>query len=168
MEVNLILCNSMCLGFSSCNDSENIFRCLFCPIADFRLIDDGKDIPNITVYMIMMMMVLMFVVMMVLMFVVMRVLMFVIVMVLVIMVMVVMMLVIMVMVVMMLVIMVMMMLRLIQNNVKIAGIDTIFLYSTDFQLVTRQIKLSSPSINTCWSAPRSSSAATVISPLMPE
>ena len=51
----------------------------------------------------------------------------------------VMVLVIMVMVVMMLVIMVMMMLRLIQNNVKIAGIDTIFLYSTDFQLVTRQI-----------------------------
>lgn len=121
MEVNLILCNSMCLGFSSCNDSENIFRCLFCPIADFRLIDDGKDIPNIAVYMIMVMMVLMFVVMMVLMFVI------------------VMVLVIMVMVVMMLVIMVMMMLRLIQNNVKIAGIDTIFLYSTDFQLVTRQI-----------------------------
>lgn len=77
MEVNLILCNSMCLGFSSCNDSENIFRCLFCPIADFRLIDDGKDIPNIAVYMIMVMMVIMVVFMMMLMFVVMRVLMFV-------------------------------------------------------------------------------------------
>ena len=159
MEMNLILCNTVCLGFGSCNDSENIFRCLFCPIADFRLIDDGKDIPNIAVYVIMVMMV----VMMMLVIMVMMVLMFVVVMVLVIMVMmvlvivVVMMLVIMVVmvlmfvlmrvlvimlmfvVVMMLMIMVVMVLRLIQNNVKIAGIDTIFLYSTDFQLVTRQI-----------------------------
>ena len=69
--------------------------------------------------MIMVVMVLMFVVMMMLMFVVMMMLMFV--------------------VMMVLVIMVVMVLRLIQNNVKIAGIDTIFLYSSDFQLVTRQI-----------------------------
>ena len=145
MEVNLILCNSMCLGFSSCNDSENIFRCLFCPIADFRLIDDSKDIPNIAVYMIMVMMVLMIMVvivvvmvlmiMMMFMFVVMMMLMFMFVM----MLMFVVMMMLMIVLMMMLVIMVVMMLRLIQNNVKIAGIDTIFLYSTDFQLVTRQI-----------------------------
>ena len=139
MEVNLILCNSMCLGFSSCNDSENIFRCLFCPIADFRLVDDGKDIPNIAVYMIMVMMVLMIVVVMMLVIMVMMVLVIMVMMMLMFVVMFVVVMMLMIMVVMVLVIMVMMMLRLIQNNVKIAGIDTIFLYSTDFQLVTRQI-----------------------------